>query len=102
MPNPSIEGTSKGWRPWPPLMSNVSHQGTMKTIAAYLVLVFMQAPRSQSLFLKIWRGIKNFLVNPYMAFLYFVKVVAIPVLQIMRHVHLQPIFQHQHSKFLML
>ena len=22
MPNPSIEGTSKGWRPWP-LMSNV-------------------------------------------------------------------------------
>ena len=23
MPNPSIEGTSKGWRPWPPLMSNV-------------------------------------------------------------------------------
>ena len=23
MPNPSIGGTSKGWRPWPPLMSNV-------------------------------------------------------------------------------
>ena len=25
LPNPSIEGTSKGWRPWPPLMSNVKH-----------------------------------------------------------------------------
>ena len=23
MPNPSTRGTSKGWRPWPPLMSNV-------------------------------------------------------------------------------
>ena len=25
LPNPSIEGTSGGWRLWPPLMSNVKH-----------------------------------------------------------------------------
>ena len=25
LPNPSIEGDVRGWRPWPPLMSNVKH-----------------------------------------------------------------------------